>query len=133
MDTPTNDIATGGRHDGGTEVEAAREASRQARAAVRQEVHKLIAEVENLLRRVRDAADPEVARVRAEVESAVGATKKALAERVGQVRRGAGERLEAGDRYVHERAWRAIGVAAISGLVIGLLLARAGMRGRELS
>jgi len=37
MDTPTNNIATGGRHNGGTEVEAAREASRQARVAVRRE------------------------------------------------------------------------------------------------
>ena len=110
MDTLTNDIASGGRHNGGTEVEAAREASRQARAAVRQEVRKLIAEV----------------------ESAVAATKRALAERAGQVRRQAGERLEAGDRYVREQAWQAIGVAAISGLVIGLLLGRRGLRGREL-
>ena len=132
MDTLTNDIASGGRHNGGTEVEAAREASRQARAAVRQEVHKLIAEVENLVRCLKDAADPEVARVRAEVESAVAATKRALAERAGQVRRQAGERLEAGDRYVREQAWQAIGVAAISGLVIGLLLGRRGLRGREL-
>jgi len=122
MDTPTNNIATGGRHNGGTEVEAAREASRQARVAVREEVRKLIAGVENLLRCVRDAADPEVVRVRAEVESAVAGTKRALAERAGQVGRQASVTLEAGDRYVHEQPWQAIGVAAISGLVLGLLL-----------
>jgi ElaB/YqjD/DUF883 family membrane-anchored ribosome-binding protein len=124
MDTPTNDIATAGRHNGGNEVEAAREASRQARAAVRQEVRKLIAGVENLLRCVRDAADPEVTRVRAEVENAVADTKRALAERAGQVRRQASETLEAGDRYVRNQPWQAISVAAISGLLIGLLLGR---------
>jgi ElaB/YqjD/DUF883 family membrane-anchored ribosome-binding protein len=133
MDIPTNDIATAGRHNGGTDVEAAREASRQARMAVRQEVRKLIAGVENLLRFVRDAADPEVARVRAEVESAVADTKKALAERAGQVRRQAGETLQAGDRYLHEQPWQAIGVAAISGVIIGFLLGGRAMRGRELS
>lgn len=133
MNTPTNDIATGGRNNGGTEVEAAREASRQARAALRQEVRKLIAGVENLLRLVRNAADPEVARVRAEVESAAAATKRALAERAGEMRRQASETLEAGDRYVREQPWQAIGVAAISGVVIGLLLGRRGMSGRDLS
>src|SRR5262245_25585148 len=84
MNTTASDIATGVPH---AEVQAAREASRQARAAVRQEVSTLIAEVEKLLRCVRAAADPEVARVRAEVESAVAATKRALVTRVDQVRR----------------------------------------------
>jgi ElaB/YqjD/DUF883 family membrane-anchored ribosome-binding protein len=133
MDTTTNDTATAGRHNGGTDVETAREASRQARAAVRQEVRSLIAGVENLLRCVKDAADPEVARARAEVESAISATKKALAERAGQARRQASETLAAGDRYVREQPWQVISVAAISGVIIGFLLGQVGVRGRELS
>jgi ElaB/YqjD/DUF883 family membrane-anchored ribosome-binding protein len=130
MDTTTSDIATGGPH---AEVQAAREASRQARAAVRQEVSTLIAEVEKLLRCVRAAADPEVARVRAEVESAVAATKSAFAARAERVRRQASDTVEVSDRYVREQPWRAIGVAAISGVVIGLLLARRRTNGLELS
>jgi ElaB/YqjD/DUF883 family membrane-anchored ribosome-binding protein len=121
MDTATNDIATARAH---AEARAAREVSRQARAAVRQEVSTLIAEVEKLLRCVRAAADPEVVRVRAEVESAVAATKRALVARVGQVRRQASDTVEASARYVRAQPWPAIGVAAISGVVIGLLLGR---------
>jgi ElaB/YqjD/DUF883 family membrane-anchored ribosome-binding protein len=126
MNTATSDIATRGPH---AEVQAAREASRQARAAVRQEVSTLIAEVEKLLRCVRAAADPEVARARAEVESAVAATKRALAARVYQLRRQASDTVEASDRYVREQPWQAIGAAAISGFVIALLLGRRRMNG----
>jgi ElaB/YqjD/DUF883 family membrane-anchored ribosome-binding protein len=126
MNTATSDIATEAPH---VEVQAAREASRKARAAVRQEVSTLIAEVEKLLRCVRAAADPEVARVRAEVESAVAATKGALAAQVYLVRRQANHTVEASDRYVREQPWQAIGVAAISGVVIGLLLGGRRMNG----
>jgi ElaB/YqjD/DUF883 family membrane-anchored ribosome-binding protein len=49
------------------------------------------------------------------------------------MRRQASETLEAGDRYVREQPWQAIGVAALSGVVIGLLLGRRGMTERELS
>jgi ElaB/YqjD/DUF883 family membrane-anchored ribosome-binding protein len=121
MDTATNDITTARAH---ADARAARELSRQARSAVRQEVRTLIAEVEKLLRCVRAAADPEVVRVRAEVESAVAATKRALVARVDRVRRQASDTVEASDRYVRAQPWQAIGVAAISGVVIGLLLGR---------
>lgn len=123
MATTNDDMVAGVQRDNGPDVEAAREASRQGRAAVRQEARNLIAAVENLLRCVKDAADPEIARVRVEAESAVAATKRALAGRAVQVRR----TLEAGDRYVHERPWPVIGVAAMAGLVVGLLIARRGM------
>jgi ElaB/YqjD/DUF883 family membrane-anchored ribosome-binding protein len=126
MNTATSDIATARAH---AEVQAAREVSRQARTAVRQEVSTLIAEVEKLLQCVRAAADPEVVRVRAEVENAVAATRRALVARVDQVRRQASDTVEAGDRYVREQPWQALGIAAISGVVIGLLLGRQRMNG----
>ena len=126
MDTATSEIATGAPN---AEVQAAREASRQARTAVRQEVNTLIADVEKLLRCVRATADPEVARVRAEVESAVAAAKRALVARVDRVRRQASDSVEASDRYVRAQPWQAIGVAAMSGVVIGLLLGRQRMNG----
>jgi ElaB/YqjD/DUF883 family membrane-anchored ribosome-binding protein len=127
MDSATSDIATARAQ---AEVQAAREVSRQARTAVRQEVSTLITEVEKLLQCVRAAADPEVVRVRAEVENAVAATKRALVTRVDQVRRQASNTVEASDRYVRAQPWQAIGVAAMSGVIIGLLLGRQRMNGR---
>jgi ElaB/YqjD/DUF883 family membrane-anchored ribosome-binding protein len=126
MQNTTNDPASGRAGNGGTDVQTAREASRQARAAVREEVRKLIAEVENLLQCVKNLADPELARARAEVENGIAATRQALSERADQVRRRGNETLEASNRYVHEQPWAAIGVAALSGIVLGLLVARRG-------
>jgi ElaB/YqjD/DUF883 family membrane-anchored ribosome-binding protein len=126
MGNTTNEPASGRTGNGGTDVQTAREASRQARAAVREEVRKLIAEVENLLQCVKNLADPELARARAEVENGIAATRQALSERADQVRRRGNETLEASNRYVHERPWAVIGVAALSGLLLGLLVARRG-------
>jgi ElaB/YqjD/DUF883 family membrane-anchored ribosome-binding protein len=88
---------------------AARTAVRQAAVAAGQDVGRLIADVEKLLGRIGDAADPELARLRAKLESAVATTKRAL---------------EPADRYVRDRAWPAIGVATVGGFVLGFLVGR---------
>ena len=124
METAANDLDRELRHDGKTVKGAARDAARQARVAANQEVHKLIADVEDLVRRVGDAADPELARLRAKVESTIATTKRAISDGTEQVQRQAKEALEAGDRYVRDQPWDAIGIAAVAGLAIGFLVGR---------
>ena len=124
METAANDLDRELRHDGKTVKGAARDAARQARVAANQEVHKLIADVEDLVRRVGDAADPELARLRAKVESTVATTKRAISDGTEQVQRQTKEALEAGDRYVRDQPWDAIGIAAVAGLAIGFLVGR---------
>jgi ElaB/YqjD/DUF883 family membrane-anchored ribosome-binding protein len=124
METAANDLDRELRHDGKTIKGAAREAARQARVAANQEVRKLIADVEELIRRVGDAADPELARLRTKVESTVATTKKAIFDGTEQVQRQAKDAFEASDRYVRDQPWEAIGIAAIAGLAIGFLVGR---------
>ncbi len=124
MEPTANDLDRELRHDGKTIKGAARDAARQARVAANLEVRKLIADVEDLVRRVGDAADPELARLRAKVESTVATTMKAISDGTDQVQRQAKEALEAGDRYVRDQPWEAIGIAAVAGLVIGFLVGR---------
>ena len=124
METTANDLDRELRHDGKTIRGAAREAARQARVAANQEVRRLIADVEELIRRVGDAADPELARLRAKVETTVATTKKAISDGSEQVQRQAKEAFEASDRYVRDQPWEAIGIAALAGLAIGLLVGR---------
>lgn len=102
--------------------EAAREAAR--RAAGNPEVEKLIADVEALIDRLGESADPGVAHLCSRVADAVSNVRRALNERAAQVQRQARDALAAGDSYVHEQPWEAIGVAAVAGLVIGLLVLR---------
>jgi len=124
VEPAANDLDRELRHDGKTIRGAARQAARQARVAANHEVRKLIADVEELLRRVGDAADPELARLRAKVESTVATTKKAISDGTEQVQRQAKEAFEASDRYVRDQPWQAIGIAAIAGLAIGFLVGR---------
>jgi len=94
VEPAANDLDRELRHDGKTVKGAARDAARHARVAASQEVHKLIADVEDLVRRVGNAADPELARLRAKVESTVATTKKAISDGTDQVQRQAKEALE---------------------------------------
>ena len=124
MEPAANDLDRELRHDGKTIRGAARQAARQARVAANQEVRKLVADVEELIRRVGDAADPELARLRAKVESTLATTKKAISDGTEQVQRQAKDAFEASDRYVRDQPWEAVGIAALAGLAIGLLVGR---------
>jgi ElaB/YqjD/DUF883 family membrane-anchored ribosome-binding protein len=103
---------------------AAREATQQPGAAASDEVQNLIADVEDLIDRVGDAADPEVRRLRSKVTAAIATTKTSIADGAEQVQRQAEEAFQAGDRYVRNQPWDAIGIAALAGLAVGFLVAR---------
>ena len=123
METTANDLDREAHRHQGIRG-AARAGPRQVRLAVNQEVRKLIADVEDLIRRVGDAADPELARLRSKVESTIASTRKALSDGAEQAQRQAEEALAAADRYVHDRPWEAIGIAAIAGVAVGFLVGR---------
>jgi ElaB/YqjD/DUF883 family membrane-anchored ribosome-binding protein len=131
MESKANDLERGLHVDPAAARSAAQEArntmrhaSREARTAAGREVDRLIADVEELLRRVTDAADPELQRVRDKLQQTVATTKKAVADGAGEVQRRAKEALQAGDDAVRDRPWEAIGIAAIAGLAIGFLVGR---------
>jgi ElaB/YqjD/DUF883 family membrane-anchored ribosome-binding protein len=58
------------------------------------------------------------------VAGAVDNARRALNDRAAQVQRRARAAFAAGDSYVHEQPWEALGAAAVAGLVVGLLLFR---------
>ena len=100
------------------------DAPRQWRSATGQEVSNLMADVQELLGRVAHVADPEVIRLRAKVADALSTAKASIAQGSDSVRRHARDAVSAGDSYVHDQPWQAIGVAAAAGLVVGFLVAR---------
>jgi len=105
-------------------ADVAREAARRARAAGNPEVEALIADVEQLIARLGEPADPGVAQLCTRVANALADARRALGTRVAQAQRQAREALHASDGYVHEQPWPAIGVAMVAGLVCGLLVFR---------
>jgi ElaB/YqjD/DUF883 family membrane-anchored ribosome-binding protein len=121
VETTAGDFSRGNARSMGG---AARDTAQQAKQAASEEVQNLISDVEDLIGRVGDAADPELRRLRAKVADAVASTKSSLANGADLVQRQARETFEAGDQYVHNRPWEAIGIAALAGLAVGFLAAR---------
>ena len=77
------------------------------------ELRKVIADAEELLRVTAGEAGPKVQEVRARAEESLRGAREHL--------QGAGRQL---DSHVRENPWAAIGVAAGIGLLIGILMAR---------
>ncbi len=88
------------------------------------EVRRFIADVQYLLGRVAHLADPEIARLRASVEQRFATAKKTFTDGTDRVQRRARGVMNRGDGYVRHRPWRAVGIAAAAGLVVGVLFAR---------
>ncbi len=100
-----------------------KKSANKIKAASSQEVRDLIADVEELVGRVADVADPEMTRLRAKVAQAISLAKKSLAEGGEQVQRKAQAAVGVGDRFVRGRPWQALGIAALAGLALGFVVA----------
>ncbi len=96
----------------------------KVRGAGSEEVRNLMADTQDLLGRVSHVADPEIARLRAKVERGLATAKRTLADGADRVRRHAKDVVTAGDGYVRDQPWQAVGIAAAVGLVVGYLVAR---------
>lgn len=116
MNTTQNDLDR-------EQVEIAQRTSR-SRKAVKQELHQLMEDVEELVRRVGAATDPELQLLRNKVQLAVASARQAVEDRTEWPRQRAREALSASDAYVHEQPWQAIGVAGLLGIAVGFLMAR---------
>lgn len=88
------------------------------------EVRNLTADVQDLLSRLTHVADPEISRLRAKVERALAIAKRTLADGTDRVQRQAKNAMTVGDLYVRDKPWRAVGIAAAAGIVVGFLVAR---------
>jgi ElaB/YqjD/DUF883 family membrane-anchored ribosome-binding protein len=102
----------------------AADAVQRLRDAGGQEMSSLIADMQDLLGRVAHVADPEIARLRIKVGRALTSAKRVLADGTDQVQRQAKDAMTAGDSYVREQPWQAVGIAAAAGLLVGFLVAR---------
>jgi ElaB/YqjD/DUF883 family membrane-anchored ribosome-binding protein len=104
---------------------AANDKVQQMGAAASAEIKNLIADVEDLIDRVGEATDPEVRRLRSKVADALVSTKQSIADTAENVQRQARDAFDAGDRYVRNRPWEALGIAALAGIAVGFLVSSA--------
>jgi ElaB/YqjD/DUF883 family membrane-anchored ribosome-binding protein len=81
------------------------------------DVKMLASDIEELVKATAAQSGDKVAEARARVQQALAGAKETV------VVRGA-EAARATDRYVHENAWKAVGISAGIALLVGLLIGR---------
>ena len=84
----------------------------------------VVADAEELLRLTANQAGDKAADLRARVQDHLVTAKQKLAEAETSVRDNAKAVARATDDYVRDNPWRAVGVAAGVGLLVGLLIGR---------
>lgn len=89
-----------------------------------QDLKVVVADAEELLRATASQAGERAAVARERIERSLERAKVKLAEVESVVSEKTREMAHATDQYVHENPWRAVGVAAGIGLIIGLLISR---------
>jgi ElaB/YqjD/DUF883 family membrane-anchored ribosome-binding protein len=84
----------------------------------------VVADAEALLRATANQGGEELAAVRTKAEESLRVVKARIADEQVALLVKTKEAARATDAYVHENPWKAVGVAAGVGLVIGLLSGR---------
>ncbi|MFY9315183.1 MAG: DUF883 family protein [Burkholderiales bacterium] len=84
----------------------------------------VVADAEELLRATASQAGEKVAAARERIQASLATAKVKLGEAERAALEKAKLAAKATDDYVHENPWRAVGIAAVAGLVLGVLIAR---------
>ena len=89
-----------------------------------QDLRVVVADAEELLRATASQAGEKVAAARERIQENLAAAKERLAIAQQHVTAKAKQAAKVTDEYVHENPWKAVGIAAGAGLIIGMLISR---------
>ena len=101
----------------GMEVEVSKE-------KLMQDLRMVVADAEELLRATAGQAGEKVSAARERIQENLAAAKVRLAAAQEAVADKARQAANATDEYVHENPWKAVGIGAGVGLIIGMLISR---------
>ena len=97
---------------------------RKAKKYANASINDFLDNVDDLTKAIKDVETPDIARVRAKVKMALSAAKSALADSASQVRGQASQITKTTDSYVRDNPWQVVGIAALIGLTVGILVSR---------
>ncbi len=89
-----------------------------------QDLRNVIGDAEDLLRATASQAGEKAAAAREKIQDSLHRAKVKLAEAEDVVLDEAKQAARAADEFVHEHPWKAVGIGAGVGLIIGLLIGR---------
>ncbi|MBP0118350.1 MAG: DUF883 domain-containing protein [Candidatus Nitrotoga sp.] len=89
-----------------------------------QDLHLVMTDAEELLRATASHTGEKVSAARERIQESLSATKERLVAAQKQVTEKAKQAAKVTDEYVHENPWKAVGMGAGAGLIIGMLISR---------
>lgn len=99
-------------------------AVQDAREQLAADMKAVIADAEELLRATAGATGDRIAAARARAEQTVRNAREKLATLDDAVIDQAKAAARSADDYVHRNPWGAVGIAAVAGLLVGVMIAR---------
>lgn len=84
----------------------------------------VIADAEELLRATAGEAGGKIAAARAKVEESLDGAKRRLADAGAAAEAQARVAARATDEFVHDHPWKAVGIGAALGVILGMLISR---------
>jgi len=103
-------------------MEPVRDSARTAARTGSPEFRNLVADVEELIKRVAHVDDADLARAREKLQNTLSAAKTALHDGTERAKTTARQAADRTDQYVHTNPWSAVGIAAAAGAAIAVLL-----------
>ncbi len=95
-----------------------------SKAKLMQDLRAVVADAEELLRETAGQAGEKVSSARERIQDSLFAAKERLVAAEEAVLAGTRQAARVTDDYVHDNPWKAVGIAAGVGLIIGLLVSR---------
>lgn len=89
-----------------------------------QDLRVVVSDAEELLRATAGQAGEKAAAARERIQESLVAAKERLVAAERAVVEKTKQAAKATDEYVHENPWKAVGIAAGAGLIIGMLISR---------
>jgi ElaB/YqjD/DUF883 family membrane-anchored ribosome-binding protein len=111
-------------HAGGATPGKAGPAVDAALSAVTREFQNLVADVEDLVQATSALTGEELTRAKVKLQARVSAARAYLGSVASDITEQARSGAKSADDYVRAQPWRAIGITAGAGLLIGFLLGR---------
>ena len=95
-----------------------------SREKLMQDLRIVVSDAEELLRATAGQAGEKVSAIRERIQENLAAAKERLAAAQESIVVKTKQAAKATDEYVHENPWKAVGIAAGAGLVVGMLISR---------
>jgi ElaB/YqjD/DUF883 family membrane-anchored ribosome-binding protein len=100
--------------------------SRSQANALGRDVQNVVSEAQDLLKTVKDEGASRIDEVKSKMASQYDAAREKFGEIQTTVQEGAKQAMTTTDEYVRSNPWRAVGIAAAAGAIIGFLASRSG-------